>query len=60
MQTNTLLLDTSANEQLLQKVKNKKLNDSIDWSFSCISGTYLLHSDFHKRIRISNICRSIF
>jgi len=47
--SNISLLDTSTNKQFLQKVKSKKFNDFIDWCCSCISGTYLLHSEFYKK-----------
>jgi len=43
------VLDISTNKQLLQKVKSKKFNDLINWCCSCISGTYLLHSEFYKK-----------
>ena len=37
----------STNQHLLKILKSKKFNDSIDCS--CISGMYLLHSEFGKK-----------
>jgi len=57
--SNILLVNTSTNEQLLQKLKNKKFNDSVVLAFlecSCYIQTWVIR----QKRRISIMSRPIF
>jgi len=56
-----MLLDTSTNKQLLQKLKSKKFNDLVILAFlECSCYSYIQNLVIRqKRTRVSNMCRPV-